>query len=69
MSVLSGTKVIIAADQNKGNCSKSQLESKVNTSKLPEARENACDDWFLLLNLIGWESDENFLDQSQSKVK
>ena len=49
----------------------SQWGLQVETSKLPEARENANDKVaiVLVLHLIGWESGASFVDQSQNEVK
>ena len=62
----------------KENNFKSQWELKLDTIKLPKARENAgkrgktrvTKSWLvLLLHLIGWKSGASFLGKSQSKVK
>ena len=46
----------------------SQWKLKVKASKLPKARENAGDQVLIFFSLvIGWESGESFLDQSESE--
>ena len=55
----------------KENIARNQWKLNVNTSDLPEARENACDQGAIdfSLSLIGWEGAANFLDQSHNEVK
>ena len=62
-------KTITTTNHRKGNVTRCQWELEVKAVQPPEARENACDQVVLILNLIGWESGVSFVDQLHNEVK
>lgn len=55
------------ANQNEGNFARSQVTSKVKTSKLREAQENGSD--HLVVHLLSCEGGVSFLAQFHGAVK